>query len=551
MHVQIQKSAVSGQKAAGGLSAFQRFSISAFAGLLLISGCSKSPDQQRSTNNPQPSVPTPLAPDSVLRVHWAGKQKLGVAASSYSLMRLWNLREGRMLEMDLLAKLSSAPWQRPANEPPAANNASTTLRPILNDILNEECCLEIREDAGSQQLVFAIRLADKLAAQWHRDLATVVSSLEGTYPTKRAGGWFMNSPKTKTTYELERAGEWVVFGAAKGTNSLFQEIVQRIGTGQSPFTITVADHWLAADADLNWVKSEVGGQRSEVGGKLPRLSLVVTGNGAETVTTGDLTFSAPLNMNLAPWKFPTAQMQEPLIQFGAARGLGPWLPDQIFTWADARTPLQMHFAAVDGRANEFAKLAESFIPKGNAWLTDHGVGTLGKSSSANGIIWKDLPMIAPYLTATSDSLLTGGLVPSPKAGTNVPVDIYPRPSLDELIADISSRTNLVAYEWETTGSRAESIHVVGQILRFATRHPQMPANTASSEWLNAARNRLGNTKTMITLTAPNRLSFQRTSSTGFNVVELHLLADWMESPMFPRGSYTGLSPIGPAPTPAK
>ena len=277
------------------------------------------------------------------------------------------------------------------------------------------------------------------------------------------------------------------------------------------------------------------------------MTLVVSGDGANTVTTGELVFPGPLFMNLAPWKFPKAQVQGAIVEFGAARGLGPWLPDQVFTWADASTPLQMHFAAVDGRADEFAKLAETFLPKGNTWLANHGLGTLAKTPGASGIIWKDLPMIAPHLTATSDTLLTGGLVPNPEPGTNAPIDIYPRPTLDELLATLASKTNLVAYQWETTGARAESMHFLGQILRVATRHPQMPAGTASSQWLQNVRQRLGNCTTLVTLTASNRLAFERTSTTGFNAVELHLIADWMESPLFPRGSYTSLSPIGPAP----
>ena len=551
MHLQIQKSEDGSQKSEV-RSQRSRVRISAFcflfSVLLIAGGCSKSPDHQPSTINHQPSAPTPLAPDSVLRVHWVGKQTLGTAASAYSFMRLWNLPETKQVEAQLLGKLCNAPWQRAANEPPAANNASAALQPLLDDILNEETCLEVRESNGAQQLVLAVRVNNTSATRWMVNLADVLSSLEGTFPTKRGPGWFLNSARTKTAYELERAGAWIVVGAAKGTNGLFQEIVARIGREQSPFTVTATNHWLAADVDLRWLGTTANIQHSTFNAQLPkgRMSLVVSGDGANTVTTGELVFPEPLQMNLAPWKFPKAQVQGPVVEFGAIRGLGPWLPDQVFTWADARTPLQMHFAAVDGRANEFAKLAEAFLPKGNAWLANHGLGTLAKTPGTSGIIWKDLPMIAPHLTATSDSLLTGGLVPNPEPGTNAPVDIYPRPTLDELLATLASKTNLVAYQWETTGARAESMHFLGQILRVSTRHPQMPAGTASSVWLQNVRQRLGNCTTLVTLTAPNRLAFERTSTTGFNAVELHLIADWMESPLFPRGSYTGLSPIGPA-----
>ena len=349
-----------------------------------------------------------------------------------------------------------------------------------------------------------------------------------------------------------------------GTNALFQEIVARIGREQVPFTVTTASHWLTVEADLNWVCEEVGGRRSEVGRELPRVSLVISGDGANTVTTGELTFAKPLALNLEPWAFPKNQVQGPVIGFSAVRGIGSWLtksktwsdlklgraPNQIFTWADARAPLQMHLAAPSETAKETANsLGETFLAHGNAWLAEHGLGSLGQLPASSGVIWKDLPLIAPYLSATSDGLLTGGLIPNPEPGTNAPMDIYPRPTLDELLANLSSRTNLVAYDWETTGARAESFHFLGQILRVATRHPQMPANTPSSEWLQSVRQRLGNCTTTVTLAGPNRLAFERKSTTGFNAAELHLIADWMESPEFPRGLYATRSPVGPAPVP--
>ena len=568
MHQQIQRAEIrnqksegGGQRAAGSVSVFQCFSISAFAALLLVSGCSKSPTAD--LRPPTSASPTPLAPDTVLRVHWAGKQTLGVAASSYTLMRLWNLPEGKQLEMNLLEKFSTAPWRLATNH--TANNASLALRPMLYDVINEESSLEVRQVTGQpEQLVLAIRLDDEQTKDWRKGLADVLTSTEGGYPTSRARGWSLKSPRSQTTFELERAGGWLVIGMTTGTNALFQEIVARIGREQAPFTVTTASHWLTMEADLNWVCEEVGGRRSEVGRELPRVSLVISGDGANTVTTGELTFAKPLALNLEPWAFPKNQVQGPVIGFSAVRGIGSWLtksktwsdlklgraPNQIFTWADARTPLQMHLAAPSKAAKETANsLGETFLTRGNVWLAEHGLGSLGQLPASSGVIWKDLPMIAPYLSATSDDLLIGGLVPNPQPSATPPAAIYPRLSLDELLANLSSRTNLVAYDWETTGARAESVHVLGQLLRAILRHPQIPAGTPSAQWLQAARPRLGNTTTLITLAAPNRLAFERKSTTGFSAMELHLIADWMESPEFPRGFYSTLSPVGPALTP--
>ena len=66
-------------------------------------------------------------------------------------------------------------------------------------------------------------------------------------------------------------------------------------------------------------------------------------------------------------------------------------------------------------------------------------------------------------------------------------------------------------------------------------------------WFRAAASKLGNCVTTITKTGPDQLSFARTSSAGFTAVEFNLLADWLESPQFPRGLHTFLpSPDAPA-----
>lgn len=304
----------------------------------------------------------------------------------------------------------------------------------------------------------------------------------------------------------------------------------------------------------------------------PRLALRLSGDGANTITTGELAFSQPLGIELKPWAFPKSQVQGAVIGFSAARGASSLLagtkawkelqlgsaPDQIFTWADARAPNQLHLAASMDNPDEFIqRLGENFAPKANRWLADHALGSIGPLDGG-GICWRDLPMIAPYLRAAKDSgqrseeraWLEGGLVPNPKAGPDAPPEIYPRPTLDEHLAVLNSKPNLVAYEWETTGARADATHTLGQLLRVIMRHPQMPAETGSSQWLFAARPRLANTTTLVTLAAPNRLAFERKSTTGFNALELHVLADWLESPQFPRGFYSTLSPVGEALKPA-
>jgi len=63
----------------------------------------------------------------------------------------------------------------------------------------------------------------------------------------------------------------------------------------------------------------------------------------------------------------------------------------------------------------------------------------------------------------------------------------------------------------------------------------MPIENTTSpgqEWLNAAKKKLGNCGTEITLTAPNELTLLRNAPIGFTGFELNLLEFWLECARF-------------------
>ena len=61
-------------------------------------------------------------------------------------------------------------------------------------------------------------------------------------------------------------------------------------------------------------------------------------------------------------------------------------------------------------------------------------------------------------------------------------------------------------------------------------------------WLQSLGQKLGNCVTRVSKTGPNQLTLDRASSVGFNSTELQLFTDWLESPTFPRGTYTTVVP---------
>jgi hypothetical protein len=112
----------------------------------------------------------------------------------------------------------------------------------------------------------------------------------------------------------------------------------------------------------------------------------------------------------------------------------------------------------------------------------------------------------------------------------------------ELLSRVTASTNLLCYDWEITESRLQHWVFLGQSLRLAFRRTQMPANYSSFAWLQAIAPKLGNTVTELEVSGPSTLSFVRKSHLGLTGFELHLLADWLESPQFPKGSYSLLAP---------
>jgi hypothetical protein len=511
---------------------------------------------------PPPAAPTPLTPDTVLRVHWVGKKRLGIAASAYSLMRLWDAPQTKPLERQLLAQLATAPWRLTGLEANAVT--SSTLSPLLDDVVREESFLEVRAAAnGPAAVVFALRLNDAGAERWRVNGPVVLQSLTGVYPSSRAGGWTLVNPRSPVRWEFSRVGQWVVIGAGPERNVAFAETVSRIQRDGFPFAATPADHWLAADVDLRWLAAQL--ETPAATANLPRVSFVVTGDGEKALTTGEAVFAQPHGLELEPWRIPADKLGTNCVGFTAVRGVRPWItgtapwqagalaqpPNQFFTWADRHAPMQMHLLAPDAGAKAFGdSLGTLLATAGNAWIKTSGGGNFARVPEVNGVVWEQLPIITPYLrvSGTGDqTLVSGGLIPQPVPATNAVADIYPRPSLTELIADLNSRSNVVAYSWETTGERIEAWLFVTQVLRVATRHAQMPADTASSQWLQTSRPRLGNALTVVTAPAPDRLAFTRESTVGFTALELHLLANWMESPQFPRGTHAGLTPNAPAP----
>jgi hypothetical protein len=376
---------------------------------------------------------------------------------------------------------------------------------------------------------------------------------------------------------------------AQDHNGLVDELRARIQHGQTPLMTRNTHDWLEAELDparlaaffsLSAAGGEVpslagagegarravegsGGDENKSGGRgevgsinifTPNhFHLTVTGDGTNVLARGTADFPKPLALDVKPWNIPTSLIGERLSSFTLIRGFKPWLessaawnnlqigppPDQACFWALPDFPMQSYFAApLPDASNEVARLTDWVMQNQGHWFPTNGLARFDKSATFNGLDWKGLPYMTPFLRSImvgSQNYAYGGGIP----------DVEPNPLSLKPLQETLSRTNLLYHDWEITGPRVEQWLYMGQFARVVSHKAQLPFGSPGVLWFAAVAPRLGTAATDITQTGPNQLSFTRQSTLGFTAIELHLLADWLESPQFPNGLHTFLAPPPP------
>lgn len=132
------------------------------------------------------------------------------------------------------------------------------------------------------------------------------------------------------------------------------------------------------------------------------------------------------------------------------------------------------------------------------------------------------------------------------------------PAPGGLVAQVAGRTNLVLYDWETTGRRFFPdqrprctgprilTNDIGRLIQFKhlvqfaqlmynQKSLKLPTNSEGellipgTDWIDAALPLLGDTVTEVSRTGPAELSLLRQSATGFNTMELLYLLRWVDN----------------------
>jgi hypothetical protein len=534
---------------------------------LLNDGCKKSETEAAKTA--QSSVPTVARPtgspgELILQLHWVGKKRLQSDTNATELLKIWNLPESQKLELQTLGKLALLPWQTNGNHSLSNHPMAELIRPLLQDLVQEETFLEIRQATNqANTLGLAVRLSDERSRAWDTGLKTALTSLAGNPAKYRAAGegWEVqltnHSSAGSASIEFARSGGWTIIAAGNAHSEVVAELMAGMPARAAAAGTNIP--WLQLQAE---VMKLCQGSKAQalLGTNPPHLGFSVIGDGRNVRTHADLVFDAPLNLKLEPWQLPTNLVHDPLIGFSAIRGFQPILeawapwkflslgtpPNQAYFWAQSGFPSR-HFMASPAKdaAEKVAKLSDTVLTQINPILQANQpkFGEFLIATNHNGLVWKGIPWFSPtlrYIDSTGVPFVFAGF--SPLRATN-------KPAPPELWLQIYSQTNLVYYDWELTGACDEGLTQLAQLSRNVLGLGKL-TYSASLAWLKVLQPLLGPSATGVSRISPAHFSFHRTSGIGLTAVELELLADWLESPTFPKGVRTFVAPRIAPPVPA-
>ena len=449
-------------------------------------------------------------------------------------------------------------------------------------------------ETAQPSFTLALRLPADRARLWQTNLADALENLTGVHPLPAGNGWVLSPSNAPARIELSRAGEWTLLGVGSETHDLLSEFSARIARAHASSGVSF---WLEADLDPSAILSlsaagggegqtprprerervaegrvRVEGQtpfdagevasfnsqllgaakHSEDGSTLNHFHLTATGEAGNVLTRATLNVSRPLESPLPPWEFPTNYIRQPLMSFTAVRGLASWLaaspvwqklqlappPDQAFVWARMDIPIQTYFAApLPAASNQLSQLAARLVQNANPWLATNGQGFFQWQTNPPGLVWNGAFLLSPFLKpviVNQRDYALGGLAAF--------VEGNPNPLPAESLRAIFGTPNLVYFQSEQTGVRIDADLFITQSFRVIFHKSQLPADAAATLWLKKVEPLMGDSTTLVTQSGPEQLRFTRTSTIGLTALEMHLLADWLESPRFPYGLHTFSAP---------
>ena len=526
------------------------------------------------------------AADAVLlRHHFAGLTELVARPDLEAVKAILGLPESKRLRGEVDRKLARhLPVWFGGVVGDSTNHLAGAL-PWVRMALDRETYVEV---LGSEKAVgswaVAVRMDGDTASAVGRSLRGALEPFLGASEGQGAGeSWELPGKEVvrRPAARYGRVGEWALLGSGKGAFDGLRDRIEREGSPTAPAPNLVS----RLEADLTPLAALLGWRAAPVApvAQWPAVRWAVEPRNGKLRTTGDLRFREPLGLELAPWTLPNKMLHDPLVGFTAVQGADRWLgglsmfqpygvtewPRQLFLWSVAGDPWNQYLAGpMASPTNLMAKVS---LPLPMRMVTNMSwrgqVFGLRVTNQAMRVEFRGLPYLLPFLESIQDSgatMLYGGLFPQPSKGEPAPAG---------LLQQVSGRTNLVLYDWETTGRSVlwtnppgtagprVTTNSIGRLAQFKqlSQYWRLMMNTNTMripltpggeiwvpgwDWINAAQGRLGDSITEVTRTGDSQLSAVRNSQLGFNALEVMYLLRWIENPAFPGWSGDAYVPPG-------
>lgn len=391
-----------------------------------------------------------------------------------------------------------------------------SLEPIAEDLVAYPTVYELNEQGGSNTWTLAIQIPNDRHDRWKSSW----SAVEKNAKTEGA--------------KLNREGNWTTLGNGS-TKAVLDKAKQP--------TVDV----LQMSGDALLLKKIVPAL------KPTKAELKVTPRGKGLRSEGKAQFEQDLPFKLTPWQVPTNTIREPLVGFTAIQGVADRLgkmdafkqhpaPNQLFIWNEDVTAFTMYAAFKIDEPRAFVK--DVALGLNLPELNKKIVGNLEMDTNRGGLYLTGLPVAVPFLRPAHSNDVNFVLL-----GT-MPLSVWGKnPMPAELAREVTSRTNLLYYDWELGFGRLAQIRPLSQIAAMASRKDVANFSDPANAWMVAAEKKFGNTITEISKTGPRELSLVRSSDSGLSAMELFTFVQWVAGP--PTEIRRGQKPANAAPaTPA-
>jgi hypothetical protein len=425
------------------------------------------------------------------------------------------------------------------------NGTSALLAPLLNDVTRSESagCFG-GATTNPPGFVVAFRLEEARTRFWKDSLDKAFgqpgeSFQAGDFPGTR---WERGS----NSFWMIPAKGWLVIGRGDDLSRSRDGYLEQLRQHERPAP-PLQDKWL--EADLDWSKLAAWLPDWSRLFKPAHVQISVTPEKDNLRLTARVVYPGPVEWHAPAGSPPVELVRNPIVSFTAGQDVGAFLnldstfsrldasplTNQFFAWALNQMPLQTYTAWPAANASNALETFSTEAMAGfNLRLNQFNHTAWQWRNNPRRLVLLDLRVMSPTLEAERDA-----------TGEYLVLSMFPRmpggqPAPDALWKAIAGRTNLVYYDWESTGSRLQEWRLLGSILASGSAVSSddvFTAKVTEDKWLGDLRDVAGRTVTEITRVAPDELSVVRDAPVGLTGIEIFMLSNWL--------SAIGSSPVNP------